>query len=61
MLTGFDKSGYLAGYNAGRLFVERYRAYPKLVLKYAQFHHGRYRQTANDDGFIDAIFLACGQ
>lgn len=60
MLTGFDRADYLAGYTAGRLFVERYRAYPRLVMQYAKFHSKRYRQTVNDDGFLDAIMLAYG-
>jgi len=51
---------YLDGYNLGCQFVERYKAYPKLVIQYAKYHSGRYRQTENDNGFLDAIMLAYG-
>lgn len=55
-----NKKDYLDGYRLGVRFVNRYKAYPKLVMQYAKFHSGRYRQTENDNGFLDALMLAYG-
>jgi hypothetical protein len=60
MKSDLASADYLAGFKTGTLFVERYIDYPKLVLVYAKYHARRYRQTANDEGFIDAILLAYG-
>jgi hypothetical protein len=59
-MSNQDKSDYLAGWKNGVAFVERYRAYPKLVLQYAKWHVGRYRQRPSDDGFVDACNAAFG-